>query len=179
VILAESGAVEPRHSGPFKLYGTDKAGTLLHDVLFAPFFAGAAGAGQIWHWDVYVDRNNLWPQFARFQAATQGLDPAGEAFEPSMLTDPRLRIYVLKGKHIWLAWCRDSRNSWQSELEAGQPPEILRDLSLDLGQTLSNTLPATGRVYDPWKDQWTEVTKDGTRLSLPPFSRSLVIRFEY
>ena len=49
VLLAESGAVEPRHSGPFKLYGKDTAGIILHDVLFAPFFAGAAGSGHCWH----------------------------------------------------------------------------------------------------------------------------------
>jgi len=50
VTLAESGAVEPRHTGPFQLYAADKEGILLHDVLFAPFFSGAAGTGQIWHW---------------------------------------------------------------------------------------------------------------------------------
>lgn len=43
VILAESGAVEPRHTGPFKLYAKDREGMLLHDILFAPFFSGAAG----------------------------------------------------------------------------------------------------------------------------------------
>jgi hypothetical protein len=58
ILLAESGAVEPSHSGPFKLYEKDKAGILLHDVLFAPFFAGAAGPGHIWHWDEYVDKKN-------------------------------------------------------------------------------------------------------------------------
>jgi len=30
VILAEGGAVEPRHSGPCKLYATDKEGIILH-----------------------------------------------------------------------------------------------------------------------------------------------------
>jgi hypothetical protein len=49
VLLAESGAVEPSHSGPFKLYNQDTNGMLLHDVLFAPFFVGAAGPGHIWH----------------------------------------------------------------------------------------------------------------------------------
>ena len=44
-------------------------GIILHDVLFAPFFAGAAGPGHCWHWNVYVDRNNLWHHFARFAAS--------------------------------------------------------------------------------------------------------------
>ncbi len=61
--------VEHERSGPFKLYARDTHGMLLHDVLFAPFFAGAAGPGQIWHWNVYVDANRLWHHFGRFAAA--------------------------------------------------------------------------------------------------------------
>ena len=73
VMLAESGAVEPSHSGPLKLYAKDKKGIILHDILFAPFFAGAAGSGQCWHWDQYVDANDLWWQFGRFASATRAL----------------------------------------------------------------------------------------------------------
>jgi hypothetical protein len=82
ILLAESGAVEPSHAGPFKLYAKDREGILLHDVLFAPFFSGAAGAGQIWHWDSYVDKNNLWRHFARFAAAVKDIDPPSEQFTP-------------------------------------------------------------------------------------------------
>ena len=82
VILAESGAVEPRHSGPFKLYAADRDGTLLHDILFAPFFAGAAGPGQIWHWDAYVAKNDLWWHFGRFRDVVKGIDPAEEFYTP-------------------------------------------------------------------------------------------------
>jgi hypothetical protein len=85
VILAESGAVEPNHSGPFKLYAKDREGIILHDVLFAPFFAGAAGPGQIWHWDSYVDANNLWHHFGRFADIVENLDPPAEDLQPSMI----------------------------------------------------------------------------------------------
>src|SRR5215218_6594065 len=43
VLLAETGAVEPHHAGPSHFYSRDTAGILLHDILFAPFFAGSAG----------------------------------------------------------------------------------------------------------------------------------------
>src|SRR6185312_7979666 len=82
VILAESGAVEPRQAGPCKVYAADREGMLLHDILSAPFFAGAAGAGQIWHWDAYVAANNLRHHFGRFAQVVRGLDPAAEGFEP-------------------------------------------------------------------------------------------------
>jgi len=172
VILAESGAVEPRHSGPFKLYAADREGILLHDVLFAPFFAGAAGAGQIWHWDSYVAKNDLWHHFGRFAETVKGLDPAAEGFEPSMATHDRLRVYVLKGKRTLLAWCRDSKNDWMTELRDGQKPETLRGVTVDLGSVKARS----AWVYDPWTNKRSKVAVRGGKVRLPEFSRSIVIR---
>lgn len=174
VILAESGAVEPRHSGPFKLYAKDKAGIILHDVIFAPFFAGAAGCGQCWHWDVYVDANNLWWHFGRFAETVKGIDPPAEGFEPTMLEHPRLRVYALKGKRTTLLWCRDKENTWESELRDGRPPEEVRNATLDispLAQVLSSA-----SAYDPWENRTGSVTLSGKVLGLPAFRRSLVVR---
>jgi hypothetical protein len=178
VILAESGAVEPRHSGPFKLYGSDKQGMLLHDILFAPFFSGAAGAGQIWHWDVYVDRNNLWWHFGRFAEVVKNLDPPAEQFQPMPLSHARLRVYGLKGKTCSLVWCRDAQNTWQTELEQGQPPQKLEQIKLDLSPMFGQAILASLRAYDPWGNRWSGVKAEGSVVTLPPFSRSLVLRAE-
>jgi len=174
ILLAESGAVEPKHTGPFKLYATDTAGTLLHDVLFAPFFAGAAGAGQIWHWDAYVAKNNLWHHFGRFAETVKGLDPAAESFEPSMAQHDRLRVYVLKGRRTLLAWCRDTKNDWMSELRDGEKPETLRNVIVDLGAVKARS----ARVYDPWANRWSKASVKGGKVGLPAFSRSIVIRID-
>ena len=171
VILAESGAVEPRHSGPFKLYAADKQGTLLHDVLFAPFFAGAAGPGQIWHWDAYVAPNDLWWHFGRFADVVKGIDPPKEQFTPSMVEHPRLRIYQLTGKRTTLLWCRDTRNEWRSELERTEPPELLAGLYLEIPK-----LRGRVRAYDPWAGQWTDARVEGGRVRLPDFRRSVILR---
>jgi O-glycosyl hydrolase len=178
VILAESGAVEWQHSGPSKQYARDKEGIILHDILFAPFFSGAAGSGQIWHWDVYVDRNNLWHHFARFAAAVRGLDPVAEAFEPVRPQHDRLGVYALKGKTTTLAWCRDSQNTWQTELESGRPPERLEGLTVDIGELPAGKSIASVRAYDPWTDRWSAVKTDGTKVVLPAFRQSVVIRAE-
>jgi hypothetical protein len=175
VILAEGGAVEPRHTGPFKLYAKDKAGIILHDVLFAPFFAGAAGSGQIWHWDRYVDGNNLWHHFARFAEAVKDLDPPGENFQPLELQHPRLRIYALKGKRIVLLWCRDPRNTWQTELEQDRAPETLRDIRLDVSELFDENAPVRAQAYDPWQNRWMELPGEKI-VVLPEFSRSIVVR---
>jgi hypothetical protein len=176
VILAESGAVEPRHAGPFKLYAADREGMLLHDILFAPFFAGAAGAGQIWHWDSYVAANNLWYHFGRFAQVVRGLDPAAEGFEPLMAPHDRLRVYVLRGRHTVLAWCRDSKNTWESELKNGEKPEVLKGAAVNLAQLLQNRQVRSVRVYDPWTDRWSDGKVRNGQVALPEFSRSTVIR---
>lgn len=175
IILAESGAVEPGHGGPFKLYKKDKAGIILHDILFAPFFAGAAGTGQNWHWDHYVAANNLWFQFDRFAEAIEGIDPRIEDFETAMIDHPQLRIYFLKSRHTWLAWCRDKQNTWKTELAEDKPPATISGAVIpvaDVGQALVD-------FYDPWSNRWTKGTFDRDKISLPDFKRSLVVKMRY
>lgn len=176
ILLAESGAVEPNHSGPFKLYAKDQAGIILHDVLFAPMFVGAAGPGHIWHWDHYVDRNNLWHHFGRFARAIEGFDPIAEAAEPVEIQNPELRVLALKGKRTLLAWCRDPQNTWKTELAEGKPPRTVREAVLDLAAAGPLGKDAAVSVYDPWTDRWTALKQDGGKVRLPEFSRSLVVK---
>jgi hypothetical protein len=175
VVLAESGAVEPSHAGPFKLYGADKEGALLHDILFAPFFAGAAGPGQIWHWDAYVAKNNLWWHFARFHNAVKGIDPAEEHFTPSMIPHDRLRTYCLTGRRHSILWCRDIRNDWQSELQNGTRPDELTRLTIEHPSFASRRRV---KIYDPWQDKWSESGAQSGRISLPHFRRSIILRLD-
>jgi hypothetical protein len=181
VILAESGAVEPGHSGPFKLFKNDKDGLLLHDILWAPFFAGAAGTGQCWFWQNYIDANQLWWHFARFSKATQGLDPPAENFIPCTLEHNRLRIYVLHGRHTVLLWCRDAGNDWRAELEQGEEPRVFSGERLDLNPVLTNGTTPRVRAYDPWRDTWADIRLDehpDRRVKLPDFQRSILVRLD-
>jgi hypothetical protein len=176
VLLAESGAVEPSHSGPFKLYGQDKEGILLHDILFAPFFAGAAGTGQCWHWDSYVAQNDLWRHFGRFAEAVRGIDPPAERFQPIRIEHPRLRIYVLAGQRTLLGWCRDAENTWKTELAEGKAPETLQGQSFLLPAGVAAKKTEQVRFYDPWTNTWSQGKIEEGGVLLPPFSRSLVFR---
>lgn len=178
VLLAESGAVEPNHSGPFKLYAKDRDGMLLHDVLFAPFFAGAAGPGHIWHWNVYVDANSLWWHFGRFAAAVKGLDPPAEAFEPFEIAHPELLILGLRGRRTTLLWCRDRQNTWQTELAEGRPPELRQKVRIDLATAQIALQGRTVKTYDPWADVWSVPASEGSVIQLPDFKRSIVLRVE-
>jgi hypothetical protein len=178
VLLAETGAVKPGHTGVSPLYASDKEGMILDDVIFAPFFAGAAGTGEIWFWRDSIEKPNLWHRFARFARAIEGLDPAAEDLQPMLLEHPRLRVYLLKGRETLLAWCRDSRNDWRAELERGEGPEQLAGLKLDLSAQLKGRKPSRVRAYSPWTDSWTDLELQKGLLTLPPFRRSLVVRIQ-
>jgi hypothetical protein len=178
VLLAESGAVEPSHSGPFKLYEQDKTGIILHDILFAPFFTGAAGPGQCWHWDSYVAKNDLWRHFGRFAQAVKDIDPPAERFRPIRIEHPRLRIYLLAGEHTLLAWCRDNQNTWKTELAEGTAPELLKNPSITLPSEVAPKQAVQVRFYDPWANTWSQGKVEDGKLLLPPFSRSMVFRIE-
>jgi hypothetical protein len=175
VLLAESGAVEPKHTGPFKLYKVDKQGIILHDVLFAPFFAGAAGPGQIWHWDSYVAANNLWWHFDRFAEAVKDIDPPAEQFEPRRLATQGLRVYLLAGKRTTLAWIRDASSDWRTELEQGRTPDPVSRIRLEPGNLgkLRNL-----DAYDPWTGKWTKARVRSGFIELPTFTRSIVLRWK-
>lgn len=176
-ILAETGGVEPRHSGPIRYYKLDTAGMLLHDVLFAPFFAGSAGAGMNWHWNAYVDPNDLWYHFGRFDAAVKGIDPVAENFSPGKAKTDLFRIYLLRGRENTMLWIRDRNNTWQTELEAGIPPQVIRNANIDLNLLEINPGRPI-RVYDPWNDSWQEIKAENGKVVLPDFSRSLVLRIK-
>lgn len=173
-LLAESGAVEPRHAAPFKLYEKDTDGIILHDILFAPFFAGAAGSGQCWHWDFYVAKQDLWHHFARFAEAVKEIDPPAECFEPVRWETSRLRVYALFGKRTVLLWCRDKNCDWRSELERDEKPKpVTAELLAGDGAVLPD---GVARVYDPWDNRWSETPVAGGTLALPEFTRSIVVR---
>jgi len=172
LLVSEIGAVEANHTAPSVLYERDKNGTLLHDAVFTPFFAGAAGPGQFWHWQDYVEKYDLWRHYGRFAKAVEGLDPRGEQLRPVMIEHPRLRIYALAGRKTWIAWCRDKASSWQTELARGAVPELLRSVEVELPQARLSRI----RTYDPWLDRWTPARTRRGRVILPGFRRSIVIR---
>jgi hypothetical protein len=177
LLLAEAGAVEPRHAGPWRHYKSDTDGIVLHDVVFGGFFTGGCGCGQNWHWDSYIDQNQLWPIFARFGDAVCGLDPAGMKANTCITTDEstRLRAYGLRGAGTVAAWVRDGRNDWRSEFEQGKPPNLVSEAVLSLPDLDG---PVSVRCYNPWTDEWSGGAIEGKSVRLPPFKRSIVVRIE-
>jgi hypothetical protein len=176
-VLAEGGATEWRHSAPWVLFPADKEGILLHDVLFAPYFAGAAGGGQAWHWQEYVDPNNLWWHFARFAQAIRGADPVAQRFVPQRWDVDGLRVYALVGRSQCLVWCRDALSDWKTELVDHVPARLVTNATLSLPVNIGAGWRS--HSYDPWTQRTTGILDIvGDRLPLEPFKRSLVVRLE-
>lgn len=176
VILAETGAVEPRHTGPSQYYPRDTVGIILHDALFAPFFSGSAGAGMIWHWDQYVAKNNLWHHFDRFAQVVEGLDPVAEELKAFYHETEDLRVYGLRGRQTFLLWCRDNRHSWESELKNGLLPRELTGAVISAGNLFNEEELESLQAFDPWKNEWQSLEARNGEVVLPGFQRSLVVK---
>lgn len=174
IIMAEVGAVEPKHSGPSKLYEKDRDGIIMHDFLFAPFFSGAAAPGQFWHWEYYVDKNNLWYHYKRFSNSIKGFDPIVQGAIPQFsFLGNQLKMYKLNGKNKELIWIKDGSNDWKTELELNIPPKIVSQEKLSIPSNVTKV-----SAYDPWKDTWTDLTVINNTVVLPDFTRSLVVSVE-
>ncbi len=178
IVVNEIGAVQPSHIGPSELYPVDKEGLLLHDMIFAPFFAGAAGSGGAWHWDSYIDKNNLWYHFKRFNNAINKVDPIKEKFVPFFFEYSGLKWYVLQGENKTLVWLRDAANNWKSELENGTKPQTISNVHINI-EKIQTTSRKKYSVYDPWKDAWVKAAMISSgEIEIPEFSRSVVILLE-
>lgn len=174
VVFNEIGAVEANHAGPSKLYLVDSAGVLIHDMIFAPFFCGAAGTGGLWHWDSYVERQHLWYHYRRFQNAIKGIDPVAEQFSPFSFASQGVRAYGLKGKTQTIIWCRNAENNWKTEFLQNIPPTLKTGFSIRVEEA-GKANAHMAKVYDPWKDEWTTVAIKNGRIAIPSFLRSVVV----
>ena len=175
VFVNETGAVEAAHSAMSHYYNLDTAGMLLHDMLFAPFFSGAAGPGSFWLDEPYMDKHHLWYHYQRFNTAVKDFNCITEKPEVIKFTQQGLRVYALKGHSSTLIWCRDSSNTYIKELQQGVAPLIKRNTVLQL-RNLNAAAYTKARVYDPWKNTWQQVTVVNQAITLPAFTRSVVVR---
>lgn len=174
ILLAETGAVNDCHSGPFRYYRADHDGLIFHDTTYPAFFAGAAGSGHIWHWDVYVDQKNLWYGFRALAEAVKGVAVDREAFAALDVSTPEAWVLALRGRTVSLLWLRHKADRWDAVLRDSRAAPPVR-MTLDLNAT--GIAGTTAELFRPWPtDGAGEAAIQGTRLSLPPFRHGLVVR---
>jgi hypothetical protein len=175
VLLAETGAVNDCHSGPFRYYVADHDGLIFHDTTYAAFFAGAAGSGHIWHWDRYVDQKNLWRGFLALAEALCGVAVDREAFTPFELSSEAWWCLGLRGRTVALLWLRNKADRWDRVLRDDVVPPPIDDARIDL-TVLGRTVTAVD-LFRPWPDDGAgKAAIDGATLILPRFRHGLVCR---
>ncbi len=121
VLLAETGAVNDSHSGPFRYYRADHEGIIFHDTTYPAFFAGAAGSGHIWHWDCYVDQKNLWQSFGALAEALRGVAVDREQFSTVDLSTPRY-CFMTAEYSLDASSNLSSRRSFSACSNSSRPP---------------------------------------------------------
>ena len=127
-LVAETGAVNDRHSGPFRYYPADHDGILFCDLVYTPLFVGAAGCGQIWHWDErYVEAKDLYRYFAPLKKLCDGIRFDEENFTPDVYEDDDVTLLTLRGKTVSIGYLRNKRVNWMSQLRDLAPAEVIEE----------------------------------------------------
>jgi len=180
VFVNEVGAVKAHHSGDSPLYKNDTLGLLAHDMIFTPFFSGAAGPGSLWHEWEYLDKFNLWYHYSRFYTAISGCNPIKQKYTPLTIKSGSVNAYILKGTTETIMWCKNSTDDVAAELENGIAPVkttatyLPKDKLVKSGRSIKKILS-----YDPWLNKWTTLAINKSNVMIPAFSRTIVLKISY
>lgn len=185
--LAMSAPAKPILLGEFGYgdegYGNevDKTGIHLHNGIWATTFAGYAGSGMYWFWDVYVEAYRVWYHFRGLNRFLEGVDLAQyQPFSPLEITtlggDSSQALGMgLRGEDI-LIWLRSDAYTVQAS-EAAQSgnqgssnylPPTLEGLYLTLNEMDDGEY--TVNWYDPQTARWMDmaiVTAQNQSLTIP------------
>ncbi len=153
VFVAETGAVNNCHSGPFNFYVNDDDGILFADVVYTPVFMKSCGTGNIWHWDNrYVESKNLYHLFKPIKNLINGIDFESEAFETLDFSNDTVYCLLLKGKNTTIGYLRNKNYNWQT---------VLRDLK-EVAPIDEFFLPTTQKsraeLFPIWDNDRSEAT---------------------
>jgi hypothetical protein len=174
VLLAETGAVNDAHTGPFRYYRSDDRGIIFHDTTFPAFFAGAAGTGNCWHWEEYIDQKGLGSGFRPFADFVDGIQFDAEDFKTFDLTTERVWFFGLRGNRHLLCWVRNRADSWYEALRDEREAPLLDDEQFDLSGV--GTQDGDVKVFRPWQDGEGGALLAEGKLRLPGFRYGLMLR---
>jgi hypothetical protein len=177
VLFAEVGLVENdwgpnRHTDlqRFPQAPKDRAGYAFHEALWAPFFAGTAGAGMHWWWISLTDQFDLYGQYRPLADFLADIPLAREPLPrvAAKASAPHLTCLARGNRWGTVAWVWNTQNAWQALVIDKQTPNPVSGASL--------TLPAAGagrfevRCIDPWTGKTLlskTITANGNELVIP------------
>ncbi|MBP1692898.1 MAG: hypothetical protein H6Q37_781 [Chloroflexi bacterium] len=198
--LARSAPAKPILLGEFGFgtegYGNDvdRTGIHLHNGIWATTFAGYAGSGMYWYWDVYVETYRVWHHFQGLSRFLEGVDLSQyKPFSPLVINSAggkpgQAAGLGLRGDDL-LVWLRSEAYTVQASIaaweKAGSPGIYFYNQPLIEDQVLTLRDMSDGvytvNWFDPQSAMWlnsVEGTAHGGRLSIPipDFRRDLAAR---
>ncbi len=131
LFIAETGAVNDCHSGPFRYYSSDDDGIIFADCVYTPLFLGCACCGNIWHWDArYVESKNLYHMYKPLKRLTEGINFDEESFIAADCSNDKAYVLTLCGKKHDLYYIRNKSASWQNVLRDNGEISIIEEMKL-------------------------------------------------
>lgn len=173
IIVAETGAVEKRHSGEFKYYSCDDRGIIFVDCVYTPVFFACAGCGNIWHWDYrYVESKNLYKYFKPLSDMLYGIDFQAEEFSPIDLSDDEVYLYILKGKRNTLGFIRNKKDCWQTVLRDSGTPNTVERVTIDMKCRKVTPFPI-------WDDDLTHIKIVDKKIEISSINYGTIFKAEF
>lgn len=172
-VVAETGAVNDRHSGAFKFYPRDDRGILFVDCVYTPVFLGCASCGHHWWWNAnYVESKNLYRYFKPLANMVENVDFTKERFEPRDLSDEDMHVLLLEGENVTLGFLRNKADCWQNVLRDDLETAPAAHKSYDISRDGSIS------VYPIWDDEQGTVTLNKGRLTVKNLRYGTIFKIE-
>ncbi len=160
----------------------DKEGVILHNAIWAPFFAGASGTAMHWWWAYYIDAFNLYHHYRPFVEFTADVPWNRFDFAPLELKCSAAAVRALaRGHRAWgiVGWLHHKENVWKRAVAEGKTPGTVTDATVTL-----DDVPA-GNHELIWFDSWKggelsrvelEHAGGALKLTVPAFSRDVAFK---
>jgi len=154
VLVAETGAVDDRHSGVFRFCSSDDRGIIFADTVYSPAFCGSCGAGNIWYWDNrYIESKYLYKMYKPIVKVFENINLQEEHFEFKDFSNKDVHILALCGKTSRIFYIRNNKDTWQNVLRDLNEPETIKNVVLP-----ENTENA--EIIHIWNDETAYLTNN-------------------
>lgn len=171
--LAETGAVNNCHSGPFRYYNSDHRGIIFCDTVYTPIFCGAAGCGHIWHWDGrYLESKNLYKYFKPIEILCENVEFDKEGFETGVFEDDDIILLYIKGKTKTLGYLRNKHDNWKNVLRDMKPEKVVdkKTIPFEFDGELS--------LINIWDGETADISADSGNICVKNLRYGMFLKFE-
>ncbi|MBE7053670.1 MAG: glycoside hydrolase family 5 protein [Ruminococcaceae bacterium] len=172
LLIAETGAVEKCHSGPFKYYSHDDDGIFFVDSVYTAVFTKCAGCGNIWHWDErYVESKNLYKYFKPLSDLICDTDFENENFKCFDFSNDDVHLLIMEGNKSTIGFIRNKSHSWKN---------VLRDLGdvKPIKRFETEIKSKSVKTYPIWENDSVKVKIENGKIKFEDLNFGIIFKAE-